>query len=75
MLDMTRDTLKLVLENKLFADPGVAYRQVAIGTAGTALLLVALAYSLPVPFWVSAVLAGFVGGYAMPYLFKDIKFK
>jgi hypothetical protein len=74
MLDMTRDTFKLVVENKLFKDPVVAYRQVAIGAVLTAAILIALAYG-PIPLWISATVAGFLGGFAMPYLFRDIKFK
>lgn len=74
MLDMTRDTIKLLTANKLFHDQNVAFRQTAIGVASTAALLVGLAF-LPVPLWISAVVAGFAGGYLMPYLFKDIRFK
>lgn len=74
MIDMTRDTVKLLVENKLFADQGMAFRQVTVGAVGTAVALVALA-STPLPLWISAALAGFGGGYAMPYLFKDIKFR
>ncbi len=75
MIDLTRDTLKLVLANKLFSNPAQAYGQVAIGAAGTAAILVLLAFVFPVPFWISAVIAGFAGGYAMPYLWKDVKFQ
>ncbi len=75
MLDMTRDTVKLVLANKLFADQISAFRQVAIGAVGTAILLVAFAAAVPLPFWLSATFVGFLGGFAMPYLFKDVKFQ
>lgn len=74
MLDMTRDTVKLLVENKLFADQGTAFKQVAIGAGCTAIALVALAFT-PLPLWLSAAIAGCAGGYAMPYLFRDIKFR
>ena len=73
MLDFTRDSLKLVIENKLFLHPVAAYGKIAIGALGTAVLFVALAFT-PIPLWVSGVLAGFAGGYVMPYLFRDVKF-
>ena len=75
MIDLTRDTLKLVLANKLFTNPVQAYGHVAVGAAGTAALLVLMAFVLPVWFCVSAAIAGFAGGYAMPYLWKDVKFQ
>jgi hypothetical protein len=74
MIDMARDTFKLLIENKLFADPKVAFRQVGIGMAGSAIVLIALAFT-PLPLWLAGIVAGFGGGYAMPYLFRDIKFR
>ena len=73
MWDLTRDTVSLVLRNRLFADPGVAYRQAGIGAIGTALLFITLV-NLQLPLWLAGTVAGLAGGYAMPYLFKDIKF-
>ncbi len=35
MIDLARDTAQLVVQNKIFADPVAAYRQVAIGALGT----------------------------------------
>jgi site-specific recombinase len=74
MFELTRDTIQLVFTNKIWADPVMAYRQVAIGALGTALALIALAYS-GLPIWLSAIICGFAGGYAMPYLFRDVKFQ
>ena len=74
MLEMTLDTIKLVFANKIWADPVTAYRQIAIGAFGTALALLALA-STWLPVWLAAIVAGFAGGYAMPYLFRDVKFQ
>jgi hypothetical protein len=74
MLDMTLDTLHLFIHNKLFTDQAGAIRQIAIGAVGTAVLLIALTF-ISVPFWLAATIAGFAGGYAMPYLFRDIKFQ
>jgi len=74
MIDLARDTAQLVVQNKIFADPVAAYRQVAIGALGTAALLVLFAMT-PLPVWIGALIAGFVGGYIMPYLFKDVRFK
>jgi hypothetical protein len=74
MLDMTLDTLNLFFHNKLFSDRAVALRQVAIGALGTALLVIALTYA-HLPFWLAATIGGFAGGFAMPYLFRNIKFQ
>jgi len=74
MFELARDTIQIVLTNKIWADPAMAYRQVAIGVLGTALALIALSYS-GWPIWVSAIICGFAGGYAMPYLFRDVKFQ
>ncbi len=73
MWDLTRDTLTLVWRNKLFADPATAYRQAFTGILGAAFAFVMLV-NLQVPLWLAATIAGFTGGYAMPYLFEHIKF-
>ncbi len=74
MLDMTLDTLNLFFHDKLFLDRAMALRQIAIGAAATAVMVLVLAYA-HVPFWLAATIGGFAGGYGMPYLFRDIKFQ
>jgi len=73
VLELMRDTVKIALENKIFQNQWVAYRQIGFGAGGTAVVLVGLS-TTPLPLWLCAAVAGGLGGFAMPYLFKDIKF-
>ena len=48
-------------------------RQLAIGVAVTALVLIVLA-KLGAPLWLAALLAGLAGGALQPYLFKNLRY-
>jgi len=75
MLEMVRSSIILFLRGKLFADPGKAYTQLAIGILLTALTLVILAKFAPLPLWAAAVFAGLVGGAIQPYLFRNLRYR
>jgi len=74
MWETAVNSLGLFLRGKLFADPAMVYRQLAIGIAITAVLLVALAIA-GAPLWAAALIAGFAGGVMQPYLFKDLRYR
>ena len=75
MLDMALSSIGLFLRGKLFADPAKAITQVMIGIAATLLLFLIATKVLILPLWISAALAGFIGGALQPYLFKDLKYR
>jgi hypothetical protein len=74
MWAMASSSMILFFKGKLFADPSKVYRQLAIGIAVTALLLVVLA-KLGAPLWSAALVAGLIGGALQPYLFKDLRYR
>lgn len=74
MWEMAQSSIRLFFRGKLFAEPFVVYRQLAIGVLTTAIVLIALAKA-GAPFWLAALLAGFVGGALQPYLFKDLRYR
>ena len=74
MWEMAQSSINLFARGKLFADPGMVYRQLAIGILTTALVLIVLAKA-GAPFWLAALLAGLIGGAAQPYLFKDLRYR
>lgn len=74
MWDMAKSSMGLFFQGKLFANPFLVYRQLAIGVVLTAIVLVALALA-GTPFWLSGLVAGLVGGAAQPYLFKDLRYR
>jgi hypothetical protein len=74
MWDMAVNSLGLFLRGKLFADPAMVCRQLAIGIAVTALLLVAATLA-GAPLWAAALIASFAGGVLQPYLFKDLRYR
>jgi hypothetical protein len=74
MWAMASSSMSLFFKGKLFADPSKVYRQLAIGIAVTALLLVVLA-KLGAPLWSAALVAGLIGGALQPYLFKDLRYR
>ncbi|MDX2288882.1 MAG: hypothetical protein NW217_08695 [Hyphomicrobiaceae bacterium] len=75
MLDMVRNSITLFFRGKLFADPGKAYRQLAIGIVLTLLCFLAARHLAGLPYWGAAALAGFVGGAVQPYLFRDLRYR
>lgn len=74
MWSMAMSSMTLFFQGKLFADPNKAYRQIAIGAAVTAIVLIVLGL-LGVPGWLAAIVAGIAGGAIQPYLFKDLKYR
>ncbi|WP_284260593.1 hypothetical protein [Bradyrhizobium iriomotense] len=71
---MAQNSILLFFRGKLFAEPVKAYRQIAIGVAITAILLVALA-TIGVPIWGASVVAAAIGGGLQPYLFRNLRYQ
>jgi hypothetical protein len=74
MWAMTQNSISLFFRGKLFAEPGKAYGQIAIGVLVTAVLLVLLAL-IGAPIWAAAALAAAIGGGLQPYLFRDLRYR
>lgn len=74
MWAMVQNSILLFFRGKLFAEPGKAYRQIAIGVAITAILLVALA-AMGAPAWIASSFAAAIGGGLQPYLFRNLRFR
>jgi hypothetical protein len=74
MLDMVKTSATLFFRGRLFADNTKAFRQIAIGVAVTALLMLAMA-KIGAPLVIAAIVAGFLGGALQPVLFKDLKYR
>lgn len=74
MWSMAMSSMTLFFQGKLFAEPGKAYRQIAIGAAVSAIVLIVLSL-LGAPVWAAAIVAGLLGGALQPYLFKDLRYR
>jgi hypothetical protein len=74
MWEMAKTSIGLFFRGKLFANPALVYRQMAIGVLITAAVLCALAVA-GVPVWLAALVAGLGGGMLQPYLFKDLRYR
>ena len=74
MWTMARSALYLFFTGRLFAEPGKAYLLLVLGALLTAGLFLALA-SGGVALWAAGAVAGFIGGGAQPFLFKDIRYR
>jgi len=74
MWEMTKNTIGLFFAGKLFAEPRMVCRQLAIGVLTTAVVLVGLAET-GAPYWLAALVAGLIGGAMQPYLFKDLRYR
>lgn len=74
MWDMAKHSITSFLQGKLFANPGLVYRQIAIGVIIAAAILFALVWFGVNPI-LSAAIAGLVGGVLQPYLFKNLKYR
>jgi hypothetical protein len=74
MWTMATSSMSLFFRGKLFADPAAAYRQLAIGIAVTAILMIGLGLA-GVPLWIAALISGLIGGALQPYLFKDLRYR
>ncbi|ERF81992.1 hypothetical protein JQ559_00160 [Bradyrhizobium viridifuturi] len=73
MWEMTKNSIVLFFRGKLFADPRMVTRQLAIGIVVTAILFVGLAKA-GAPLWLAALVAALLGGGLQPYLFKDLRY-
>jgi hypothetical protein len=73
MWTMARSAVFLFFKGRLFAEPGKAYLLLALGALLTAMLFLALV-ATGLPLWMSAAIAGFIGGGAQPFLFKNIRY-
>ncbi|GGI25973.1 MULTISPECIES: hypothetical protein [Bradyrhizobium] len=74
MWAMTQNSILLFFRGKLFADPAKAYRQIAIGVAVTAMLLIILTL-VGAPIWAASALAAAIGGGLQPYLFRNLRYR
>jgi hypothetical protein len=74
MWDIAKNSVSLFFTGKLFAEPGKAYTQIAIGIAVTALLLIGIV-KIGLPLWLGGLAAGLAGGALQPYLFKDLRYR
>ena len=72
MLGMALNSAKLFFQGKLFQDNAKVIRQMALGMAVGAVVIVALAQVLPL--WVAAGGGGLVSGFLQPILFKNLKY-
>lgn len=75
MFEMVKNSIGLFFRGKLFAEPGKAYMQLAIGIALTAALFLAALRFGGLPLWAAAAIAGFVGGSIQPYLFRNLRYR
>ncbi len=73
MFEMVKSSAILFFQGKLFQDQTAALRQLAIGIGLTVLVFLIVAKLANVV--LAGVVAGFVGGAAQPYLFKDLKYR
>lgn len=74
MWTMAKSAMFLFFKGRLFAEPGKAYLLLVVGAMLTATLFLALAFA-DVPIWVAGAIAGFIGGGAQPFLFKNIRYR
>ena len=74
MWAMVQSSITPFFRGKLFADPAMVVRQLAIGIAVPAAALAGLA-ALGAPLWLAALAAGLIGGALQPYLFKDLRYR
>lgn len=73
MFEMVKSSAILFFQNKLFQNPNEVYRQLAIGIGLTLIVFLVVAKLTCVP--LAGLIAGFVGGVAQPFLFKNLKFR
>jgi hypothetical protein len=73
MWSMAQNSITLFFRGKLFADPNMAMRQLALGVCVTTLVLIVLA-EVGAPLWLAALVAGLAGGALQPYLFRDRRY-
>ncbi|MCY4270591.1 MAG: hypothetical protein OXE80_10535 [Gammaproteobacteria bacterium] len=71
---MAKSSIMLFFRGKLFQNPALVYRQLAIGILIASACLLALA-AAGLPLWFCAIAGGFLGGLVQPWLFKDLKYQ
>ncbi len=74
MWEMAKSSITLFFRGKLFQNPQLVYRQLAIGIGITIVVVVGLDL-VGAPLWLCGVAGGFVGGLVQPWLFKDLKYQ
>jgi|AGTN01.2.fsa_nt_gi ABC-type nitrate/sulfonate/bicarbonate transport system permease component len=73
MFEMATQSMRLFFTGKLFQDTPKALRQIAIGgVAGAAAAILVGQFA---PLWLAAAAGGAVGGFLLPFLFKDLKYR
>lgn len=75
MWEMVRSSISLFFRGKLFAEPGKAYLQLAVGILFTALVFFAVNRLASLPVLHAAVAAGFLGGALQPFLFRNLRYR
>jgi hypothetical protein len=74
VLKLIQNALVLFFRGKLIRDPVYFARQLAIGSAATAVLFLICCLLLRLPV-IAALIAGFAGGALQTYLFEDVKYQ
>lgn len=72
MFDLAIYSFRLLLRGKLFRDPTFVLGQGMAAAAITAAAIIVIA-KVGAPLSVAAVVGGFAGGWATPFLFKNLK--
>ena len=73
MWDMAKNSMILFARGKLFKNIGSVFMNSFIGILLTAIIFVGLAF-VGLNIWIAAGIAGLIGGFIQPYLFKDLKY-
>ncbi len=74
MWEMAKQSIVLFFQGRLFQDYGMVFQRLGLGILLTTVLFLVMALA-GVPLWLAAAVAGFVGGFAQPYLFRDLKYR
>jgi hypothetical protein len=70
---VAKNSIALLFQGRLFADPMKVSRQWALGNIVTATILFVGA-KVGAPIWFAGLTAGLIGGALQPYLFKDLRY-
>jgi len=73
MSAVAKNSIALLFQGRLFADPIKVSRQWAFGNVVTATILFVGAKA-GAPIWFAGFTAGLIGGALQPYLFKDLRY-
>ncbi|SMF30661.1 hypothetical protein SAMN06265365_13739 [Tistlia consotensis] len=72
MLSTALDSARLFFTGRLFRDNAKVMRQLVLGAAAGALVVIVVGQVAP--FWAAAAAGGAVSGFLQPFLFKDLKY-